>query len=124
MHTLTSVSITDVLRRISQQTHKLFVEPTDSKRNIPCIAATHEDSTASLHVAANDRVFFCHGLCNGGGGIIDAPVFFGLAADKKESLAWLVSEGFLEPSAGACPKCGTRNSTGLDSGLRKCRNCK
>lgn len=121
MKDLKSISITDVLRVIAGYTRKPFTEPTKGKRNIPCIHPQHADSTASLHVSSNDNAFFCHGACHGGGGILKAPMFFGLVhdGDKKAALTWLEEHGFLEPQTITCRKCRRDIPFGTD----KCQHC-
>lgn len=64
-----------------------------------CPLPGHNDSSPSFSVNESKGVFHCFG-CGAQGGVLDVPVAFGIAKDRKEASKWLSERGLIPQAQG------------------------
>jgi hypothetical protein len=86
-----NASILSVFEACAAATGKPFRRP---MRGTQTKCPLHDDGTASLSINDAKGTFNCFAGC-ARGGILDAPIAFGIAKDRKESSKWLAQRGLI-----------------------------
>ena len=89
-------SVIDVFKACSAATGSAWVPPKRTVASVVMCPLHKNRNTPALSISDSNGVWKCFAGC-GGGGILDVPIAFGLAADRTESSRWL-AERLLIPA--------------------------
>lgn len=93
-----NASILSVFEACAAATGKAFRRP---QRGSVTKCPFHDDRQASFSISDAKGVFRCFaGSCALQGGVLDAPVAFGIARDRKEAARWLAQRGLIPQAQG------------------------
>jgi hypothetical protein len=88
-----NASILSIFEACSAATGRSFRHP---QHGTSTKCPIHDDRTASLSVNESKGTFYCFaGSCAIKGGVLDVPVAFGIAKDRKEAAKWLSERGLI-----------------------------
>lgn len=93
-----NASICSVFDACAAATGKVFRRP---QRGSVTKCPFHDDRQASFSISEEKGTFCCFaGSCALKGGVLDAPVAFGIAKDRSESAKWLAQRGLIPQAHG------------------------
>lgn len=93
-----NASILSIFDACAAATGRVFRRP---QRGTVTKCPLHDDRTASFSVNEDKGVFRCFaGSCAIQGGVLDVPIVFGIAKDRKEAAKWLAERNLIPRSQG------------------------